>query len=451
MTKNDYGLQAEQGAAVRKAALERFVPEVNRALAVASDVRAWPTNWANRGEIDYFYKSKSILTDPANTANVRTALASLGCIPETDDSSTEPGPHTEVQSLAGRLAQFNVTIRSPKNHTPDVLRDLDARVGDGAATHEHVFAVTGLMCPATEPEQVLPADVHSNRKLVEEALWPPPVSDAAGEGINVSIIDTGLVKGIARWAPWLSGVVADTRADIDVPDRISVEPKGPQPDGFADPYAGHGSFIAGVVRCLAPKAAVTVERVIDRSGFVSELNMITQIRQALGRSPSIISMSAGGYTRHDAPPLALQTLWRSRLDQLDGVTFVAAAGNDGIQRPFWPAAFPWCTAVGAMSRDGQRRSWYSNYGPWVNVYAPGDDIINAYPRLKYQTLVNGDVRDTSAGVVKWSGTSFATPIVTGLIAARMSRTGENSAVATANLLAAARGQFRPDIGPRLFP
>ncbi len=125
--------------------------------------------------------------------------------------------------------------------------------------------------------------------------------------------------------------------------------------------------------------------------------------------------------------------------------------HDGTQRPFWPAAFPWCIAVGAMSRDGQRRSWYSNHGPWVNVYAPGDDIINAYPQLKYRTFVQGDVRDTSAGVVKWSGTSFAAPIVTGLIAARMSRTGENSAVAAANLMSAARGQFRPEIGPRLFP
>src|SRR5215472_12255956 len=103
--------------------------------------------------------------------------------------------------------------------------------------------------------------------------------------------------------------------------------------------------------------------------------------------------------------------------------------------------------TGSSGRFGQRRSWYSNRGPWVNVYAPGDDIINAYPRLKYRTFVNGDIRDTSAGVVKWSGTSFAAPIVAGLIAARISRTGENSAVAAANLLTAARGQFRPDIGP----
>jgi subtilisin family serine protease len=85
------------------------------------------------------------------------------------------------------------------------------------------------------------------------------------------------------------------------------------------------------------------------------------------------------------------------------------------------------------------------------VYAPGEDLVNAYSKLKYRPFGADRGRDTSAGIVKWSGTSFATPVVAGLIAARMSRTGENGRTAAAQILAAARGQFRPDVGPRLFP
>ena len=85
------------------------------------------------------------------------------------------------------------------------------------------------------------------------------------------------------------------------------------------------------------------------------------------------------------------------------------------------------------------------------MYAPGEEIVNAYPRLPYKTVEKAIERDTSAGIVSWSGTSFSTPIVSGLIAARMSRTGENAREAASALLGAARGQFRPGIGPRLFP
>jgi subtilisin family serine protease len=238
---------------------------------------------------------------------------------------------------------------------------------------------------------------------------------------------------------------------VEDPDQLAVDSLKRRRDGYADPYAGHGTFVAGVIRGVAPASEITVERVIGVSGFALESSLVMQLRDALSTAPDVVSMSWGGYTRGHVPPLSFQVLHEEWLSQLGGVVLVAAAGNNWTRAPFWPAAFPWCIGVGSMSRDGQTRSWFSNHGAWVDVYAPGEDLVNAYPRLEYITVEHGDVRDTSAGLVRWSGTSFATPIVTGLIAARMGRTGETAREASAPLLEAARGQFRPGVGPRLFP
>ncbi len=425
---------------ISEATLRRLVPEVRTALDNAPDVRVWPPRWQEDEWVDYFYHSSSLLTRDRDLARVQDALRALGAW--RDDAG---------DSLTSGVSRLGVSVRESQ-HTPDLVEDLDHRLGTGVATLDHAFIITGVLnCPATEPEPVITPAAATDPVVVRDALWPSISDPSAGRDVAVSVVDTGLLSGASAWAPWIEGVRPDTSADIEDPDQIKINALEHEIDGFADPYAGHGTFISGVIRCVAPASTVVVERILGVAGFARESRLIQQIHDALTRSPDIISMSAGCYTRKNVPSLAFQVLWEERLSQLGSIVLVAAAGNQSETTPFWPAAFPWCVGVGSMTRDGQRRSWFSNHGAWVDVYAPGEEIVNAYAQMKYKTIVDGDVRDTSAGIVKWSGTSFSTPIVTGLIAARMSRTGENARQAADALLTAARGQFRPGVGPRLFP
>ena len=140
--------------------------------------------------------------------------------------------------------------------------------------------------------------------------------------------------------------------------------------------------------------------------------------------------------------------WSRYLKRRDCV-LVAAAGNDTSPAPFWPAAFPWAVGVGALDRDG-RVSDFSNYGVSADVYALGRNLVNAFPDGTYEcheTPHKGDIRVFRTGMARWSGTSFAAPVVAGLIAAEISDSGSDAATARDAVLARALTVSDPIVGP----
>jgi subtilisin family serine protease len=359
-------------------------------------------------DMDHMYREGAILVRDADLPRVRDIV----------------GGEVQASLING------VTLLRPEVGTEEALSQIDAQLGIGVATPDHVVHVTGKSgaCPATEPEDV------------DQPPCPGVNSDPAmdGSGVSVAVVDTGFLPAVAQQHAWLAGVTGD-KEDF----------KAPQ----IRPFAGHGTFVAGIVRCLAPRAEIRVEGFLRHGGTIFESEIVTQLDEALDRVPDVICLAAGTTTRRNLNLLGFEALWQHRLRHYKGTVLVAAAGNDGNRGPFWPAAFPWAVSVGALDPH-DNRARFTNYGSWVDVYTLGVDIVNAFPKGTYtyqEGRRKGRKREFKHGMARWSGTSFATPIVAGMIAARMSATGESGRQAADALLETARRGARPRVGAILKP
>ena len=364
-----------------------------------SPIRIYPND--EPSEMQYMYRDGVLLVRTADLETVEGRLSAVrgGRDWETQEGQPIPGVVTLLLPEATDLAA--------------VCDDLDAFARPGIAMPEHVVHITPAgCCPASEPNSV-----DGQLDLVP-ALSTDPV--ATGAGVRVVVIDTGRRQDVEDdHSEWLSGI---TGAE-----------EGP---GIGH-YTGHGTFVCGVLRSQAPKCAIDVNAVAVKLGSVAENSLVSTLFEALKVDhPQLISMSAGTTTRNGLAPIALEALCTALGEQ--GILLVAAAGNEGTDEKFYPAAFnetmPHVVAVGALDGNG-RLADYSNHD-WPTVYARGSEVVNAFPRGEYvyqEGRRMSLVTEFPEGVVSWNGTSFATPIVSGLIAARASRPGKDVHTAWAEL------------------
>lgn len=250
-------------------------------------------------------------------------------------------------------------------------------------------------------------------------LAPRTVRQRSGEGVVVGVVDTGIARGSAiglEPQDWLDGAFLATPGDFD---ELNHE------GSFGD-QAGHGTFVAGVVLQHAPGATIRIARALQPNGLGESSEVADAIYRLARSGIDILSLSLGSFTRKNNPPMAVE----AALNSLNcDVVVVAAAGNLGVvtepgeppvttPREFWPAALPSVFSVGALDTNGLMAN-FSNSGPWVRAYTQGVDVFSTY-------LTREDARDPQAvkqfrGYAYWSGTSFATPAVSGAIAARMQK------------------------------
>jgi subtilisin family serine protease len=328
---------------------------------------------------------------------------------------------------------------------PDALDRIDEALGEAVATPDQVLTVANTSspagevgpCPATEPQEV----------YAGIGPFPSICQGSNGAGVKGYVADTGGAAPPAGVGAWLAGVAGEGDPNA---------PAAAQPGAVAQiqPYAAHGTFVAGLVRAMAPQAGIWVENIFKIAGSQLESRAVRKLREALRDRPEvdIFHVSVAAATRRHLLLIAFEK-WLDRLDQRKGVVCIAPAGNNTSRSPHWPGAFPSVVSVGALAMDWRSRAYFTNYGRWVDAYAPGTNLINAYTAGDYECHVQpyANTHRIFDGLAQWSGTSFSTPLVTGLVAARMTRSGESAEQAVACLLAEARRQSAPGTGPVLLP
>ncbi|WP_144290219.1 S8 family serine peptidase [Ideonella sp. A 288] len=252
---------------------------------------------------------------------------------------------------------------------------------------------------------------------------------STGTGVRVAVLDSG--ADLAH--PQLAGRWArDAAGRLLGRDFVDADADPSEGGSAGDAGWGHGTHVAGLVALAAPGATLLPARVLDASGrgnlwVVAEALMWAldpDGNPATDDGAHVVNLSLGTTrpTRLLNTAIELATCSddddneddddysdpgfdadRARCDLRGGAVVVAAAGNGGSGTELqYPAAegAEGQLAIAATQADG-RLAPFANRGTWVQLSAPGDQIVSTLP---------------GGGWATWSGTSMAAPLAAGVAA-----------------------------------
>ncbi|WP_203363327.1 S8 family serine peptidase [Bacillus sp. REN10] len=168
----------------------------------------------------------------------------------------------------------------------------------------------------------------------------------------------------------------------------------------------HGTHVAGIIASKAnnglgghgvnPNAKILPVDVFNGASGANDYTIAEGILYAVSKKADVINLSLGGFM---ASPLVEDAIQQA-VDA--GVVVVAAAGNEMTDMYSYPASYPGVISVGNVDRN-KTLSDSSNFGPSVDVVAPGEDI--------YST---GFESGKGSSYATLTGTSMASPMVAGV-------------------------------------
>jgi thermitase len=227
------------------------------------------------------------------------------------------------------------------------------------------------------------------------------LENSRGKGVKVAVLDTGAQLRHPALEANFEGVFERGKDYDFVSD--DTNPSEPRRGSMV----GHGTHVAGIVDRVAPAAKIMPLRVLNARGSGNVYTIAKAISFAQRNDANVVNLSLGTSSHSELLEEIIKTAIKN------GIVVVAAAGNLNTEAPHYPAAgdetLPVASTDGLIAvtsvtytyagdKKYDKKSWFANYGLWVDIAAPGEGIRSAFPVDQY---------------ANWSGTSMATPFVSG--------------------------------------
>jgi subtilisin family serine protease len=256
--------------------------------------------------------------------------------------------------------------------------------------------------------------LHGAPKIVGSLVSDGSRPEPAPEGVALSprrdlTSGTGVIVGVVDtdWIPHRYANGAALFRDID------LFKDGPH--ATVGPATSHCTFITGLVLQQAPGATAVVERVMSSDGLAESIDVHDAICRLTSLGAGVINLSLGCVTDDNKIPFVIEHAIDWATTRPNPPVLVAATGNhDGSTRKVWPAADErvWSVAAARFEDGHWSVAEYSGQGSWVDVAAPGDEVLSTFTDFDLHPA-----RHDAYGY--WRGSSFATAVVSGLVAAQI--------------------------------